>query len=112
MKANDPVLQEQLHHLVHTGRKSINAKTMIVATSFHDEEVDALATMAVFSTQDENDDSVDQLQDIINVMSRTLNSFLHEYSSLQVVLVCKETGEKFPVGEGSFGQHVAELKRD
>lgn len=109
MKADDEVLHSQLWHLAKTGRASVNGDTMVVVTSFYDDEKQANAVLAVFDASDDIPED-DQLPKIIDCFARALNNFLVVNTPMKVILRDEKTGKDFDISEGTFGHYAKEIE--
>lgn len=106
MKADDPILQEQLHHICTSARKATSAERIVMMIDFYDDEKNAPCTMMVFDSKED----VPPAQEVARVVITALagvNSMLESMTKLRMVIQHTETGEIKPFS--SFDAEMVEL---
>jgi hypothetical protein len=114
MKASDPVLHQQLSHIVSSGRKSTTAEFMVLFTGFYDDEQKARASMVTFDCRPDKElEGGEAINEYVELTMRGLNALLHAASTkgpMEAVLRNKESGKIFEFDSGSFGAAIHEIE--
>ena len=114
MNASDPVLHQQLSHIVCSGRKSTTAEFMVLFTGFYDEEKKARASMVTFDCNPTIElEGSEAINEYVELTMRGLNALLHAASTkgpMEAVLRDKETGKIWDFAAGTFGAAIHEVE--
>lgn len=109
MKASDEILHEQLNHLVKMGRQAVVADLCVMVAKGYDEEVEATASMVVFSLVDEEKKSEDEaMQAVVLALAQAIDTILRSRTNMEVILRHRKSGVEWKPGESSFGHRVVD----
>ena len=111
MNPKDPLIHEQLVHLVTQGRKAVVADVAILIVKGKDPEVGASVTMLVSDTRYPSDNESHELAVVIDALFKGIDNLLKATGKdMKLVLRDTKTGKDFDVNENAFGHTVVKME--
>lgn len=111
MNPNDPLIHEQLNHLVTQGRKAVVADVAILVVKGYDPEEMASVTMMVSDTRGTSKNDTHEIAVIMDTLFKGIDNVLKVTNKkLHLILRDSDTGEEFDVNENAFGHTVVRME--
>ena len=110
MKADDPITHQQMMEYAKRGRQAVAADYFVAIAKGHDEDRDATGHLMVYAARDENESERDKTAELIDCITIALTNVLDHYTTLEVVIRNKKTGESINPGGKHFGRRAMETK--
>jgi hypothetical protein len=111
MNPQDPIVHEQLSHLVIQGRKAVVADVAILIVKGYDPEAKASVVMLVSDIKDESNDDAHEMALIIDALFKGIDNLLKATAKdVEIVIRDRKTGKEFDLNEGNFGHTVVKTE--
>ncbi len=108
MKADDPLVHQQLQYLATQGRKSVQAKVVVVVASAWDPDRKAKSNLVTFDTDGDDNTMQEKMATLTEVLAVALGNVIAN-STLELILRDKKTGEELDPMKMTFGRTVGEV---
>jgi len=113
MNPQDPLVHEQLTHLVEQGRKAVVADVAILIVKGFDTTVGAPVVMLVSDTKNQQDDDAHEMAVVIDALFKGVDNLLKAATKdVELIIRNKLTGEEMTLNENNFGHTVVKIDEE
>lgn len=109
MKASDPTLHAQMHHLAASARKAVAANKAILIIEFWDEDAEKDCTMLMYDCREPDGGKAEVVRVVISTL-QAIQSMFSSTSDLQLTIHDKETGETMEIDRHDAFMRKIELE--